>query len=83
MVFAWLALLVVSGEPAHSQVPPPKPKLICREGESQTGSHVHTGARCLTAQQWEQEDARRDRVPVTLRVTAGQGDGQPAAAQPH
>lgn len=76
MVLALIALLMVAQEPT----PPPaaKPKLVCREGQSQLGSHVRTPRRCLTDEQWREEDARRDRVPVTLRVTAGQGD----AAQP-
>ena len=53
---------------------PPKPKLICREAEGHLGSHVRTARQCKTAEQWAQEDAERDRVPLTLRVTAGQGD---------
>jgi hypothetical protein len=69
---------MVSGEPQTTPPAAPKPKLVCREGESQLGSHVHTPRRCLTEEQWQEEDARRDRVPLTLRVTAGQGD----AAQP-
>ena len=76
MVIALVALLLVSGQAAPS--PPSKPKLVCREGESQLGSHVHVPRRCLTQEQWQEDDARRDRVPLTLRVTAGQGD----AAQP-
>jgi len=82
MVFALIGLLTVFSGPPASQPPAPKPKLICRGGEVETGSHRHVGARCLTQEQWEQEDARRDSIPVTLRVTAAQGDGQPAAKQP-
>lgn len=69
---ALIALLLVSAQPAPE--PLQKPKLVCRGGESQLGSHVHSARRCLTEEQWQEEDARRDRVPVTLRVTAGQGD---------
>jgi hypothetical protein len=72
------ALMLLTGQPAAQLSDPPKPKLVCRESERRLGSHVRTGRRCKTAQQWEEEDAERDRVPVTLRVTAGQGD----AAQP-
>jgi hypothetical protein len=75
MALIFLALLTVSADQPPN---PPKPKLVCRGGESQLGSHVHAPRQCLTEEQWQEEDARRDRVPVTLRVTAGQGD----AAQP-
>ena len=51
-----------------------KPKLVCREAEGHLGTRVRTARRCLTAEEWQQEDAERERVPVTLRVTAGQGD---------
>ncbi|MFL6736797.1 MAG: hypothetical protein ACJ8F4_07030 [Sphingomonas sp.] len=72
MVLTLLALLA-----AQTNTPPSnaaKPKLVCREAEGHLGSHVRTSRRCLTAEQWQQEDAERARVPVTLRVTAGQGD---------
>ena len=74
MVMALFVLLLASADPSAAQSPPTKPQLICREAEGHLGSHVRTSRRCLTAQQWQQEDAERDRVPVTLRVTAGQGD---------
>ena len=80
MAIALLALLMVAQEP--SSPPAPKPKLVCRGGESQLGSHVHAQRRCLTEEQWQEEDARRDRVPVTLRVTGDQGDGQPTRSRP-
>ena len=73
------ALASASPEPAPA---PAKPPLICREGENLTGSHIRTGRRCKTAEQWQIEDARRDRVPPSLRVTEGQMDGHPPA-QPH
>jgi len=75
MAVALLALLMVAGEPASTQQPrPPKPKLVCRESEAQLGTHVRSGRQCKTPEQWAEEDAERERVPVTLRVTAGQGD---------
>jgi hypothetical protein len=80
MAIALVALLLVSGQPDPS--PSPKPKLVCREGESQLGSHVHAPRRCLTEEQWQEEDARRDSVPLTLRVTAGQGDPAQPTRQP-
>ncbi len=58
-----------------------KPHLICRESEHETGSHIRTGTRCKTADEWRQDDERRAQIPTSLRVTAGQGDAltkQPA-----
>ena len=52
---------------------PAKPMKICREGgERATGSHIRTGRRCMTADQWEAEDRRRDQKPLTMQVTEGQ-----------
>jgi hypothetical protein len=78
-----LAVALGSAAPeAPAQPPAEKPPLICRESESLTGSHIRTGRRCKTAEQWQIEDARRDRVPPSLRVTEGQMDGHPPPAQP-
>jgi hypothetical protein len=73
MVMALFVLLLAAADSPPAQTPA-KPKLICREAEGHLGSHVRTARRCLTAEEWQQEDAERERVPVTLRVTAGQGD---------
>jgi hypothetical protein len=82
VILAIIALLFSPADPPAAQPPAPKPKLVCRESEGQLGSHIRTGRRCLTEEQWEQEDARRDRVPTTLRVTGEQGDGLPARTTP-
>ena len=73
-----LALLLLSGQAAQPAAAPPKPKLLCRQSETHLGSRVRTPRSCKTPEQWAQEDAERTRIPLTLRVTAGQGD----AAQP-
>ena len=73
MVMVLLGLLLIAADPPPAQTSP-KPKLICREAEGHLGSHVRTARRCLTVEEWQKEDADRERVPVTLRVTAGQGD---------
>ena len=77
-----LAVALGSAAPEAPAPTPAKPPLICRESESLTGSHIRTGRRCKTAEQWQIEDARRDRVPPSLRVTEGQMDGHPPPAQP-
>jgi hypothetical protein len=73
MAMSMLAVLLGAAQPAQPATPP-KEKLVCRESEAQLGTHVRSGRRCKTQEQWAQEDAERDRVPLTLRVTAGQGD---------
>jgi hypothetical protein len=77
-----LAVALASAAPQSQQPPAEKPPLICRESENMTGSHIRTGRRCKTSEQGQIEDARRDRVPPSLRVTEGQMDGHPPA-QPH
>ena len=78
-----LLALVLLQSPAPGVSAPPKPIQICREGAQVTGSHVRTGRRCLTQEQWDHEDASLARRPVTMQVTGEQGDGNKAPAQPH
>lgn len=78
LIFALLA-----AEP--QQLSPPvkaKPKLICREGEQELGTHMHTSRRCKTAEDWQQEDARQRQIPPTMRVTEGQPDGAQRSQRP-
>ncbi len=84
MVPLMLALLAVNGDPAQSVKPqaPSRPAKICREGEQVTGSHVRSNSRCLTQEEWQQEDARLTRRPVNMTVTGEQGDGQQAPTRP-
>ena len=76
-----ILLAVQAAQPQHAQVMD-KPKLVCREGEQELGSHMHTSRRCKTAEDWQQEDARRDQMPTTLTVVPGQGDGAPRPQRP-
>ena len=69
--------LAAAGPDSQSGAAPEKAKRICRESENQTGSHIRTGRRCRTAEEWARDDAARDRKPADLRVTEGQDYGQP------
>ena len=80
MILSLLMLLAPTDAPPAAA---PKPVRICREGEKQLGSHMHASRRCLTAEQWQVEDARRDRIPITARVTADPDDAARAATRPH
>jgi hypothetical protein len=82
-----LALLIAALATAPAAEPaaaaPPKPMLICRSSERETGSRIRHGRKCKTAEEWAIEDAERERKPASLRVTEGQSipTGQPGS--PH
>jgi hypothetical protein len=76
MLTIFLMLAAGSAAPVVIQ-PPTKAPRICREGEQQVGTHIHSSRRCLTAEEWQREDAARAQMPVTARVTEGQNDGTP------
>jgi hypothetical protein len=72
---------------AEPQAPAPtsgqSSERICRGGGQRTlGSHIRTRRRCLTAEQWRQEDEARSAPAPGLLVTEGQNDGR-APAAPH
>ena len=76
-MFASLALMMaaaVQDVPAAPQPPPPKPKLICRGDQQVVGSHIHTGRRCKTAEEWQAEDQRLQETSPSARVTDRQSD---------
>lgn len=66
------AAATVDTAPAPSSA---KPRLICRESEQPLGSHIRSGRRCKTAEDWQQEDLRRSRIPPDLTVVPHRGDG--------
>ena len=73
----WVAIMLAGAAQSAGASPPAsaiRPARICRESERKTGSHIRSGRRCLTEEQWRVEDERRDRVPVSLQVTEGQAD---------
>jgi hypothetical protein len=75
-MMAFFAMVLLSSDPANAPATAPeKPKLVCREGEQQTGTHRRTGRLCKTAEEWREEEARLTNVPPSLRVTNGQEDG--------
>ena len=74
-----LALALTAAEPP---APPPdrNAERICRGGGARSlGSHIRTRRRCLTAEQWREEDEARNRPAPGLQVTEGQNDGRTAA----
>ena len=76
-----LALTLATDPPAPA--PNQNGERICRGGGQRTlGSHIRTRRRCLTAEEWQREDAARTAPAPGLRVTEGQNDGR-ATAAPH
>ena len=81
---ALLALLLSAQTASPTEpVPPPKPMLICRKVEQQTGSHIRTGRKCKSQEEWAREDTERERMSASTRITEGQGDALTKAATPH
>ena len=71
-----ITLSVAGALAADPPAPGEKQRLVCRGGERQLGSHMRTRQRCRTAEQWQEEDEAKGRLPVTLQVTEGQNDGR-------
>lgn len=82
MIATLSLFLILSTTEQAPPLTPTKPKLICVTDDVETGSHMHTGRRCKTEEEWQQEKARRTQVPTTLRVVPDPGDGAPNPRRP-
>lgn len=76
MVFALLMALAEQA-PQAAPAPRPKPPRICRENEARTGSHIRSSRTCKTAEQWQMDDAARDRIPPTMQIKSEQSARPP------
>lgn len=72
MVIAMLMALAAQAPQAAAGAPLPKPPRICRENERRTGSHIRSSRACKTAEQWQMEDAARERIPPTMKIKTEQ-----------
>lgn len=77
--------VIASAAAALAADPPPgapdKQRQICRGGgERSLGSHIRRARRCRTAEQWQQEDEEKSRLPIGLQTTEGQNDGRQGPA---
>ena len=77
LLAAGAGLTVTAAFAADPPAQPTDTHRICRDSGRQLGSHIRAARRCRTAEQWRQEDEERAQAPASLRVTAGQNDGQP------
>jgi len=79
----FLVLLLAAQAAAAATPPPEKPQLICRKSEQETGSHIRTGRRCKSAEEWAKEDEEKTRTSASTQITEGQGDSLTKSAPPH
>lgn len=77
MVIAMLMALAAQAPQAAPPPQPAKPQRICRENERRTGSHIRSSRTCKTAEQWQMEDAARDRIPPTMQIKTEQSAKPP------
>lgn len=70
------ALSTAGALAADPPAPPGKQRLICRGATRTLGSHIRRARRCRTAEQWQEEDQAKGRLPLSLQVTEGQNDGR-------
>jgi hypothetical protein len=82
MMLAMFALALVQVTPMPGPVTvvaPAKPKLICREGDQQLGTHMHADRVCKTAEQWDADDidVHRRLAPPSLTIHKDQLEGAP------
>jgi hypothetical protein len=73
--------LSLSAAAAYAADPPPAPseeRLICRGSTRQLSSRIRRPRRCLTAEQWREEDEGKA-LPISAQITGAQNDGRTSA----
>ena len=80
LLLAVTGLAVSSAAAAPDPPSPTKPRLICRGAQKSLGSRIRKPRKCMTAEQWQEEDEKAGRVPVSLQVVAPKNEG-PARSQ--
>ena len=67
-----IAVLILAAAAQAPQVAPApqsaKPQKICRETERHTGTRIRSIRTCKTQEQWDRDDAARDRRPLSLQI---------------
>ena len=81
MLLIIYALALSSDAPPTAPQPtaPTKPKLICREGDQQLGTHMHSDRVCKTAEQWDSDesDVHKRLTPLSVTIRKDQLEGAP------
>lgn len=81
LVALTLTLTGVGALAADPPAPSGDERLICRGTAKSLGSRIRTPRRCRTAEQWQEEDHSKSRLPVSAQITEGQNSGQAARPQ--
>mgnify|MGYP003288788843 CR=1 FL=1 len=69
MLIAVLTLAAAAQAPqAAPAAEKAKPQRICRENERHTGTRIRSLRTCKTQEQWDIDDAARDRRPLSLQI---------------
>ena len=67
-----IAVLILAAAAQAPQAAPAnqsaKPQKICRENERHTGTRIRSVRICKTQEQWDMDDAARDRRPLSLQI---------------
>ena len=66
-----IAILALTAAQAPQAAPAPqsaKPPKVCRENERHTGTRIRSLRTCKTQEQWDMDDAARDRRPLSLQI---------------
>ena len=68
MLIAVLALAAAQAPQAAPGAQSAKPPKVCRQNETHTGTRIRSLRTCKTQEQWDIDDAARDRRPLSLQV---------------
>jgi hypothetical protein len=69
MLIAVLALAAAAQAPQAAPAPQSaKPPKVCRQNEQHTGTRIRSLRTCKTQEQWDIDDAARDRRPLSLQI---------------
>jgi hypothetical protein len=68
MLIAILALATAQAPQAALAPQSAKPLKVCRENERHTGTRIRSLRTCKTQEQWDMDDAARDRRPLSLQI---------------
>lgn len=79
VVLVAMALAQSADVPADKAAKEPR---ICRDSTALTGSHMRSGRRCLTQEQWDIEDARLANRSASTQITGHQRDALDPTTRP-
>ena len=83
MVTLILAMLLGATPESTTAQPLARPVKICREGRPETGTHMRVGRTCKTAEEWAEDDAKRQKyLPLSAQIHNNEEDIAKGAIRP-